>query len=156
MVTENNIIGNEHTGALASAAQIEQFADSLSQAGDVMHAQLMRAIKKRADGAGISETDAMALFDQEVALRQRAMALHLDAAKYIVKDLPEAQQAVLAAVRQAMDAMARIARTQDLIGIGAGLLGVAGAVAGGDAGGVFEALKKLRADVSHYKRAGQI
>lgn len=155
MATEKNITGGKQAGALAGAAQIEQLADSLSKAADVMHAQLMRAIKQRSNGAGIGETDAMALFDQEVALRQQAMALHLDAAKYAIRDLPEAQQSVLEAVQQAMETMARIARVQDLIGIGAGLLGLAGAVIAGDVGDAFEALKKLRADISHY-HAGQV
>jgi hypothetical protein len=78
-------------GAMANAAQVEELADHLSQLADAMHARIMRAIRKQGSGGSVaspvegaapakpelllSRTEAQAMFDLEVALRQNANSL---------------------------------------------------------------------------------
>src|SRR5471032_435267 len=86
----------------ATADDLEALADSLSACADELHARLMRAIRRILPTAptaplhpagnpagpaptagidqGISQGAAQALFENEVALRQRANGLYLDAA----------------------------------------------------------------------------
>lgn len=134
--------------ALANAAQVEQLADSLSITADALHARVMRAIKKRPAGdapePAISQTEAQTLFEQEVALRQQANSLYMDAAGYAVAPLASSQRSVIELVYTARQEIGKIDTVKDLIDIGANLLSLATAVIAGKPDAMLNALKKLR------------
>ena len=140
--------------ALASAQQVEQLADSLSQAANALHARIMRAIRQRLAGAApsvpsrlaISADEARALFGNEVALRQLANRLYSDAAGYALTGLEESQRSVLDAADDATKKIGKIDALKDLIGIGNDLLALAGAVVGGKPEQIISALKRLKRD----------
>lgn len=79
--------------ALASAMQVEQLGDDLSQAAGALHGAVLHAIRKRASlgDAGITQAQAQAVFALEVALRQQANALYADAAGHVITGLDTAQ-----------------------------------------------------------------
>jgi hypothetical protein len=145
--------------ALANAAQVEQLADSLSITADALHARVMRAIKKRPTGdappatpePAISQAEAQTLFEQEVALRQQANSLYMDAARYAVAPLDTSQRSVIELVYVARQEIGKIDTVKDLIGIGASLLSLATAVITGKPDAMLSALKKLR---DHAGRQG--
>ena len=59
---------------------IEALADSLSASADALHTRLMRDIRQKPPT--VAQTVAQALFENEVALRQRANSLYLDCLLY--------------------------------------------------------------------------
>lgn len=106
--------------ALASARQVEQLADSLSQAANALHARIMRAIRQRPagespslpSGLALSADQARALFDNEVALRQLANRLYTDAAGCALAGLEASQRSVLDAADGAAKKSARSMRSR--------------------------------------------
>ena len=127
---------------------IEALADSLSASADALHARLMRAIRKPAPGApgqpGISQGVAQALFENEVALRQRANGLYLDAAVLAAAGLGAQRQQVLELTARAQEKIDKIERIKDLVDIAADLLAVAAGVAGGKPEQVVKPLENLK------------
>jgi hypothetical protein len=131
----------------ASAADIEALADRLSTCADALHARLMQAIRASASAPqrpaaqasapgpsidqGLSQGAAQALFENEVALRQRANGLYLDAAVLAAAGLAGAQQQLLALVAQAGERIRTLNRLRDLIDLAAELLQLGAAVASG-------------------------
>src|SRR5471032_361931 len=104
---------------------IEALGDNLSASADALHAQLMRALRKRAPGGtapGMTQGTAQALFENEVLLRQRANSLYLDSARLAASGLGGAQQRLLEQTRRAQDAVARIDQVKDLVDLSAELL----------------------------------
>lgn len=137
------------TAAPASAAEIETLADNLSACADALHARLMRALRAPSAPAGqlvpgMSQGVAQALFENEVALRQRANGLYLDAAALATADLAGARQHLVELTARAQDSIARINRLRDLIDLAAELLQLAGAVATGKPEHLAAPLEKLK------------
>lgn len=138
----------------AGAADIEALADSLSACADELHARLMRALRVPAPGAapaGVgaiapppSQGAAQALFESEVALRQRANGLYLDAALLAASGLGGAQQQLLALTAQARGKIGKINRLKDLIDIAAELLALGAAVAAGKPEHLAAPLEKIK------------
>lgn len=115
-------------------ADLEALADSLTASADAMHARLMRDLRRRApDGAAplVPHTEAQALFDSEVLLRQRASALYLDAARLAAVGLGDMGARLLDVAARAQAIIARLARIKDVIELGGELLGLAAAIASG-------------------------
>jgi hypothetical protein len=148
--------------ALASAQQVEQLADSLSQAANALHARIMRAIRQRPAGKAfsppsrlaISADEARALFDDEVALRQLANRLYADAAGCALAGLEASQRSVLDAADGATKKIGKIDTLKDLINIGNDLLALAGAVVGaGQPEQIVAALEKLKRDTGSLVHA---
>lgn len=148
--------------ALASAQQVEQLADSLSQAANALHARIMRAIRQRPAGKApplpprlaISADEARALFDNEVALRQLANRLYADAAGCALAGLEASQRSVLDAADGATKKIGKIGALKDLINIGNDLLALAGAVAGGGKPEqIVAALERLNRDTGSLVHA---
>ena len=148
--------------ALASAQQVEQLADSLSQAANALHARIMRAIRQRLAGAApsvpsrlaISADEARALFGNEVALRQLANRLYADAAGYALAGLEVSQRSVLDAADGATKKIGKIDALKDLINIGNDLLALAGALVGaGKPEQIVAALERLKRDTGSLVRA---
>ncbi|NYE61029.1 hypothetical protein FHW58_002181 [Duganella sp. 1224] len=128
-------------------AQIEALADHLSASADALHRRLMRALRQpAADGAlpGITQATAQALFDDEVALRQRANSLYLQAALLAAAGLGPQQQQLLDLTARAQDKIDRIDRLKDLVDLAAELLTLGAAVATGKPDQVLKPLEKLK------------
>jgi hypothetical protein len=134
-------------------ADIEALADRLSACADELHTRLMRAIRKQppdtgtagTPGApGISQGVAQALFENEVALRQRANSLYLDAAQLAASGLGGAQRQVIDVTARAQEKIAKIDRIKDLIDLTAELLALGAAVATGKPEHVVSPLEKIK------------
>lgn len=78
---------------------------------------------------GISQGAAQALFENEVALRQRANGLYLDAAELAASGLGGLQSQLLDLSAQARETIRKVNRLKDLIGITAELLALGAAIA---------------------------
>ena len=137
----------------ATADDLEALADSLSACADELHARLMRAIRRILPTAptaplhpagnpaspaptagidqGISQGAAQALFENEVALRQRANGLYLDAAMLAAGGLGGMQHQLLDLSAQARETIRKVDRLKDLIGITSELLALGAAIAAG-------------------------
>jgi hypothetical protein len=108
---------------------LEALADSLSASADELHARLMRALRGQQPLAGaLTQEAAQALFDNEVALRQQANSLYVDAATISLRGMGAPRQELLDLAAQARLAIRRINVRKDLAGLTADLLEVAGAV----------------------------
>jgi len=134
-------------------ADIEALADQLSQCADELHARLMRAIRHQppTDGTadpsgtpGISKDLAQALFENEMALRQRANGLYLEAARLAASGLGSAQQQVLEVTIRAGEKIRQIDRFKDLLDLTAELLSLGAAVASGKAERIVTPLENLK------------
>lgn len=128
-------------------AQIEALADHLSANADALHQRLMRAIRKPSpDGAlpGISQGVAQALFENEVALRQRANGLYLEAAVLAASGLGPQQQQLLDVTARAKEKIEKIDRLKDLVDLAAELLTLGAAVAAGKPDQLLKPLEKLK------------
>lgn len=152
----------------ASQLDLEALADSLSTCADILHARLMRAIHQRpplspADASartpaapplpsasagtidqGMSQGAAQALFENEVALRQRANGLYLEAAELAGLGLGGQQQVLLDLAVQAQDKIRRINRIKDMASLLADLLSLGAAVAAGKPEHLGPPVEKLR------------
>lgn len=156
--------------ALANAAQVEELADQLSRLADAMHARIMRAIRKQAaaDAGGaqesadgnatpgktalfLSRTEAQAMFDLEVALRQHANKLYMDAAHHTIAGLQASQDSLHALASAAKDQIAKINTLRDLIEIGTDALSLAAATVAGKPESILAALKKMREHIGDYR-----
>jgi len=140
-------------GGLASVPQIVELADQLSACADQLHERIMRDIKAydgRAVPAHVQAT-ARALLEDELLLRQRANGLYADAATFIVKSLGKSQQNVVALTSAAAEKIRKIALIGDITGLVAGLLGLAGAAATGQAAPIILALDKIQTHVKDIK-----
>lgn len=124
------------------AGEIEALADSLSACADELHERVMKAIRKNPPGgpppqtggnmeAGISHGAAQALFENEVALRQRANNLYVDAALLAGAGLAAPKQQLLDLGAQARHQIRRINVLKDLIDLSGDLLALAAALAAG-------------------------
>lgn len=80
---------------------------------------------------GISHGAAQALFENEVALRQRANSLYVDAAVLAVAGLGAPQRVLLDLVAVARRRIRHASLLKDVIGITADMLGLAAAIAAG-------------------------
>ncbi|MBA5606374.1 hypothetical protein H3H36_13535 [Duganella sp. FT3S] len=146
-----------------AAHDIEALAERLSACADALHARLMRAIRSAtavppapaaatataiARGAsidqGLSQGAAQALFENEVALRQRANGLYLDAAVLAMGGLAGAQQQLLALTAQAAERIRTLDRLRDLVELAAELLQLGAAVASGAPEHLAAPLEKLK------------
>ena len=106
---------------------------------------------------GISQGAAQALFENEVALRQRANGLYLDAAALAAGGLGGMQRQLLDLNAQARETIRKVDRLKDLIGITSELLALGAAVASGKPERIvtpYTQLKSLLDDL-HRQQAGQ-
>jgi hypothetical protein len=117
----------------ATQHDIEALADSLSSYANTLHARLMRALRRAPDGGetAISQSAAQTLFDHEVALRQRANSLYLQAGTLAAAGLGVAQQQLLEVTAQAHQSIDKIERIKDLIDLTAEILSFGAALASG-------------------------
>jgi hypothetical protein len=134
------------SGALSTAADVEALADKLTACADALHERIMAEVRSYRGGPVPARAqDAMrALLDEEQVLRQRANALYLDAAKYIVSKLGKPQQHLMALTADAAEKLKKITRIGDGVSLVARLLGVAGAVVTGQVAPILLSLEALK------------
>lgn len=148
----------------SGAGDIEALAERLSACADALHARLMKAIRAATTAPpapagpspspspsrgvsidhGLSQGAAQALFENEVALRQRANGLYLDAAMLAANGLAGAEQQLLALTEQAAARIRTLDRLRDLIDLAAELLQLGAAVASGAPEHLAAPLEKIR------------
>jgi len=130
---------------------LEVLADSLSACADELHARIMRGIRQQQKLAGrdaLSQGAAQALFENEVALRQQANSLYVDAASHTLSNLGVAQQDLLRLAAQARQAIRQVRQLKTLVGLSADLLAVAAAVAAARPEHLASALESLKATLA--------
>ena len=143
----------------ATSLDLEALADSLVACADELHTRLMRAIRAGAGhpplpgsiDQGLSQGAAQALFENEVALRQRANGLYLDAATLAATGLGGQQQQLLDLTAQAQEKIRKINRLKDLIDITGELLALGAAVAAGQPEHLAAPLEKIRQHLAALK-----
>ncbi|MYN02064.1 hypothetical protein GTP41_08105 [Pseudoduganella sp. DS3] len=117
---------------------LEALADSLSASADELHTRIMRGIRQQQHLAGnnglggaspLTHGAAQALFENEVALRQQANSLYVDAASHTLEGMGVTLEELLRLAAEARDAMRRIERVKELAALSADLLAVAAAIA---------------------------
>jgi len=148
----------------ATPLDIEALADSLVACADELHTRLMRAIRAAPPPAapaapsapgnlelGLSQGAAQALFENEVALRQRANGLYLDAATLAATGLDGQQHQLLDLTAQAQEKIRKINRLRDLIDITGELLALGAAVASGQPEHLAAPLEKIRHHLAALK-----
>lgn len=131
----------------ATAHDLEALADRLSACADTLHRRLLRALQRSPGTAppdAIDQGTAQALFDHEVALRQRANGLYLEAAVLAARGLDGQQQTLLELATQAQDQISQINRLRDLISLLSDLLSLGAAIAAGKPEHLGPPVEKLR------------
>ncbi len=113
---------------------LETLADSLSASADELHERIMRGIRQQqrllgSNGAPLTHGAAQALFENEVALRQQANSLYVDAASHSLEGMGVTLPELLRLAGEAHDTIRRIDRVKELAGISADLLAMAAAIA---------------------------
>jgi len=113
---------------------LETLADSLSASADELHERIMRGIRQQqrllgSNGAPLTHGTAQALFENEVALRQQANSLYVDAASHSLEGMGVTLPELLRLAGEAHDTIRRIDRVKELAGISADLLAMAAAIA---------------------------
>jgi hypothetical protein len=134
-------------------------ADSLSASADELHQRIMRGIRlqQRLEGngkGGLSHGAAQALFENEVALRQQANSLYVDAASHSLEGMGVSQQELLRLAAEARQAIRHIERVKELAGISADLLAVAAAIAAARPEHLAAPLESLKQTLAARQAAG--
>jgi hypothetical protein len=128
---------------------LEALADSLSTCADELHARLMRALRHQQPMEKVlPQGTAQAMFENEVALRQQANNLYVDAAAISLRGMGATQQELLELAAQARRRIREINLTKDLVGLSADLLGMAAAVATMHPERLLSAVQNLKARVA--------
>ncbi|WP_432383134.1 hypothetical protein [Duganella sp. P38] len=128
-------------------ASLEALADTLSACADALHRRLMRALRRPAPGGalpGLSHGVAQALFENELALRQRANTLYLDAAVLAAGGLQAPQQQLTELSARAARIIARLDRVKDLADLAGELIASGAALVTGKPEHILPALEKLK------------
>lgn len=145
-----------HTTALKNSTQLEQLADSLTGLADELHARVMRAIKKRVPSPSpelrITLAQAQALYEDEVALRQRANRLYAGAANDAGAGLETALAKVLATTDGAKLRIRQINVLKELIDLSTDLLALASAAVAGKPEPMISAAEKIKNDLGSLRR----
>ncbi|CAN7456000.1 hypothetical protein LJR289_003004 [Pseudoduganella sp. LjRoot289] len=160
---------------------IEALADSLTACANELHERIMKAIRRNPPGGpgreprpgtgaaapaadtvpvngtlehGISHGAAQALFENEVALRQRASSLYLDAAVLAAAGLGVPQRELLDLVALARRRIRHANILKDVIGIAADMLGLAAAIAAGKPEHLAAVLESIKERGARLKEEG--
>lgn len=158
-----------------TAAGLEALADQFSASADTLHARLMQALRQPllqdASGTpvpppagspaaggkdagldqGITRGAAQLMFDTEVALRQRANSLYVEAAQLSLSGLALPQQELLALVHQARAQLARAEHLQALAATAASLVALAAAIAAARPAELPAAFHQLKDQLAQWR-----
>lgn len=126
--------------ALSTAAEIEAFADKLTEASDVAHAKIVALAKSKT----IGHEEAQNAFEQTSLLRQEAQGLYIDAAVRVLSNLELAQDSLLDEIDQALEHIARVDRIESALTTVAKLLELVAKIQAADVKGVVSLTKEIR------------
>lgn len=126
--------------ALSTAAEIEAFADKLTEAADIAHAKVVAHAKSKI----IEHEEAQNAFEQTSLLRQEAQGLYIDAAMKVLSNLELAQDSILNDINQAREHIARVDRIESVLTTVAKLLELIAKVQAADVNGVVSLSKELK------------
>lgn len=129
--------------SLATAADVERFADSLTQCADAIHQRLIDAIR----ASEISPFTAQQIFQSEARLRQHADGFYIDATRFIIADLNDAQINLSEVMSEASDQISKISKIAHFIDIVADLLIVASSVYAAQPGPLISAFQEIQKDI---------
>jgi hypothetical protein len=128
---------------------LEALADSLSACADELHARLMRALRRQQPMEKVlPQGTAQAMCENEVALRQQANNLYVDAAAISLRGMGATQQELLELAAQARRRIREINLTKDLVGLSTDLLDMAAAIATMHPERLLSAVHNLKARVA--------
>lgn len=128
---------------LATAADVERFADLLTECADSIHQRLITAIRT----AEINPFTAQQILQDEATLRQRANGLYMDAAQCIITDLGDDQVNLNEVIRETSERISEIAKIAHFIDIVSDLLVVVSSVYAAQPGPILAALQEIRQDI---------
>jgi hypothetical protein len=147
--------GDQGSG-LSTAAEVEALADELTACADALHKRIMDEVRSY-QGKSVPEQaqdTARALLDDEQVLRQRANALYLDAARYIVAPLGKPQAHLIGLTADAAKKIGTIVKIGNGVSLVARLLGVAAAVATGMPAPILLAFENLKHQLDYMGASG--
>lgn len=142
---------------------LEALADSLSASADELHERIMRGIRQQqrlegSNGLGgttpLTHGAAQALFENEVALRQQANSLYVDAASHSLEGMGVTLEELLRLSAEARATIRRINRVKELAGLSADLLAVAAAIAAARPEHLVAPLKSLKQQLAARQPQG--
>jgi hypothetical protein len=128
--------------ALGKRQHVIAVAEELTRAADAVHRRLAAELKKGA----LEQIDAQSLLEDEALLRERANSALLDAADYVLEDLPLTQEKLMQAIAKAQSRIEKLERIAMVVDLAADLSLLAGALLTAKTATFLAALKKLRAD----------
>ncbi|ASM77807.1 hypothetical protein VITFI_CDS2029 [Vitreoscilla filiformis] len=128
---------------LATAADVERFADLLTECADAIHQRLIAAIR----AAEVNPFTAQQILQDEATLRQRANGLYMDAAQCIVADLGDDQINLNEVIREAGTRITEISKIAHFIDIVSDLLVVVSSVYAAQPGPILAALHDIQQDI---------
>lgn len=128
--------------ALGKRQQVVLLAEELSRAADVLHRRLTAELKKGV----IEQVDAQSLLEDEALLRERANSVLLDAADYVIEDLPLTQEKLMLTVAKAQARIEKLEHITMIVDLAADLSLLASALLTAKTAPFLTALKKLKAD----------
>lgn len=126
--------------ALSTAAEIEAFADKLTEAADVAHAKVVAQAKSKT----IGHEEAQNAFEQTSLLRQEAQGLYIDTAVRVLSNLELAQDSLMDDIDHAREHITRVDRIESVLTTVAKLLELIAKVQAADVKGVVSVTKELR------------
>lgn len=126
--------------ALSTAAEIEAFADKLTEAADVANAKVVALAKSKT----IGHEEAQNAFEQTSLLRQEAQGLYINAAVRVLGNLELAQDSLLDEIDQAQEYIARVDRIESTLTVVAKLLELVSKIQAADVKGVVSVTEEIR------------
>jgi hypothetical protein len=129
--------------ALSQKSDLEQIADQLSQSADAMNEGVKAAI---ANGT-CSQEKAYAILHDEQALRSRANAIYMDAARCVVSGLKIQQDDLVNAIQKANEALKKMEEFEKFLSISADMITIASAIYAAQPAVIFAALGALKSDM---------
>ncbi|NRR28640.1 hypothetical protein HSX11_00265 [Oxalobacteraceae bacterium] len=122
-------------------AAIEALADTLSASANTLHRRLLRALRQP---PGLAQAEAQTMFDQEVALRQRANSLYLSAARLAAAGLGGLGQQLREASERAKVQIEQIEKLKGMLAIVGELLTLGAALAAGKPEQMLAPMEKIK------------
>ncbi|MDH1624839.1 hypothetical protein [Shewanella xiamenensis] len=126
--------------ALSTAAEIEAFADKLTEVASEAHAKVVAQAKNKV----VSLEKAQNAFEQIQLLRQEAQGLYIDAVVRVISSLELAQKDLLDDIDRAKEHIGKIDQIAEVLSIVTKLIELVAKVQTADIKGVVSVTKELK------------
>lgn len=126
--------------ALSTAAEIEAFADKLTEVADEAHAKVVALAKNKV----VNLEKAQNAFEQIQLLRQEAQGLYIDAVVRVISSLELAQKDLLDDIDRAKEHIGKIDQIAEALSIVTKLIELVAKVQAADIKGVVSVTKELK------------